>query len=332
MTQSAASDPQLSLPMKLVILVIVSGLGFIAYTHWGTFVATTVEWQKSLHGMLANHIRAVSEDVFKYGGALIALSFAYGVFHAIGPGHGKAVIVTYLGTQKETLWKGIVISFAAALLQAFIAIGLVSVLARVLKFKLADVHNYGNEVAQASYLLVILLGGMLLIGAARRLLKHRASAHGTDHSHNHQRSHHHSHEHAHQHVHSSDCCSHTHVPEQGASAWQTLTVILSMGFRPCSGAIVVLIYAHLVGVYAYGVIATMMMGVGTGLSVSLIALTTLYARSWIERFASDSSIGDAHGQHVFSHYVRGIGGIILIALGGSLYHAASVLSAGHPLL
>ena len=122
---------------KLIFLAVAVALCVIIYAQWGLFVASVVEWQKSLHTMLASHIRDVSEDVLKYGGAMVALSFGYGVFHAVGPGHGIAVIVTYLGTNKESIRKGIGISFSAAILQSLVAIVLVSALARLLKFKLA---------------------------------------------------------------------------------------------------------------------------------------------------------------------------------------------------
>lgn len=318
--------------LKLVTLIAIIGLGLAVFAQWNTFVSTTVEWQKELHAMLANHIRAVSQDVIKYGGALVAISFGYGVFHAVGPGHGKAVIVTYLGTNKESLKKGIIISFTAAILQAFIAIVLVSVIARILKFKLAEVHHYGNEMALVSYILVAMLGVMLILGSISRLIKSRYTRTNKEHSHEHLDHSNSNHDHPHKHGHGSNCgCSHTHVPDQKESLWQTVTVILSMGFRPCSGAIVVLIYAHLVGVYSYGVLATLMMGVGTGLSVSLIAIVTLYARSWLERFVSETGNGQGHSYNYFSLYLRGIGGFVLIALGWSFYTAASVVAEGHPL-
>lgn len=314
----------------------------LLYSQWNDIVAAMVGWQKTLHAMLAEHIRSVSQDAVKYGGALVALSFAYGAFHAVGPGHGKAVIVTYLGTNRESVWRGIVISLCAAMLQSIVAIVLVSALARLLKFKLADVHNYGNDIALVSYVLVMLLGVMLVATSVRRLLKARRAKmkksapeslnfkpispvqglgkvtpvaspspvmlHAD---------------------HGPDCgCSHTHVPEENESLWQTLGVIVSMGLRPCSGAIVVLIYAHLVDVYFYGVLATFMMGVGTGLSVSAIAVATLYARAWLSRVVANPG---AHASHMMSHYVRLAGGVVLVALGWSFYRAASLLAAGHPL-
>ncbi|MCG8610341.1 MAG: nickel/cobalt transporter [Pseudomonadales bacterium] len=305
---------------KFVIPLFILGLAGLIYSEWSPFIAATVEWQKTLHTMLASHIQAVSEDVYQYGGALILLSFGYGIFHAIGPGHGKAVIVTYLGTHKETVRKAMLIAFSAAVLQSLIAILLVSALARMLKFKFSDVHQYGNDMASVSYVLVIGLGVLLIISSIRRGLKIRRDRTPAVH---------HSHD---SHSHDEACgCSHTHVPERDDSIWHTLTVILSMGIRPCSGAIVVLIYAHLVGVYVYGVIATLLMGIGTGLMVSLVALGSLYARSWLEGFVSQLDKTGGTARLPISLYLRCLGGAILIILGWSLFSAASTLSSGHPL-
>ncbi len=338
---------------KFVVLGVMVALGITIYSQWPEFVLTSVEWQKTLHAMLASHISAVSNDAIKYGSALIALSFFYGVFHAVGPGHGKAVIVTYLGTNKENMKKGIFISLAAAILQSIVAIVLVSALARLLQFKLSEVHNYGNDMTLVSYILVIFLGAMLIVTSISRLIKLRLSQkqkkaskithkpdHTKSHTHNnpdhhsyHNHSHdHHEHSNDHDHTHGSNCgCSHAHAPKQNQSALQTLTVILSMGFRPCSGAILVLIFAHLIGVYYYGVVATLMMGIGTGITVSFIAIGTMYARSWLERFASESGRISIFTRYSVSTYIRLIGGTILVFLGWSFFNAASVITSAHPL-
>ena len=333
--------------VKLACLLLILSFGAMVFMQWNAFVLTTVEWQRTLHSMLASHIQAVSNDAHKYGAALVILSFVYGVFHAIGPGHGKAVIVTYLGSNKQSVRKGIFISFTAAILQSIIAVLLVSTLARFLKFKLADVQGYGADIASVSYLLVILLGCMVLFGFVKRWIALRRVAPQTEHSDanslSHEQTHSleqsqdndhaHDHSHAHTHEHDAGCsCSHSHLPSQDESAWQTLMVILSMGCRPCSGAIVVLIYAHLVGVYPFGMLATLMMGVGTGLSISLIAMGTLYARNMLERFIQVSDNETAHSASAYDVYLRGIGGVVLVGIGWSLYSAASLSGAAHPLL
>src|SRR5271157_6335739 len=56
---------------------------------------------------------------------LIGLGLAYGVFHAAGPGHGKAILASYMLANEKSLKRGAVMTLMAALLQALIAIGLV---------------------------------------------------------------------------------------------------------------------------------------------------------------------------------------------------------------
>ena len=62
-------------------------------------------------------------------GLLAGLSFAYGVFHAAGPGHGKAVISSYLVATGEGFRRGVALSALAALAQALAAIALVGLFA-----------------------------------------------------------------------------------------------------------------------------------------------------------------------------------------------------------
>ena len=60
---------------------------------------------------------------------LLGISFLYGIFHAAGPGHGKAVISSYVVANNETWRRGVVLSFASALLQAFVAVAIVGIAA-----------------------------------------------------------------------------------------------------------------------------------------------------------------------------------------------------------
>jgi nickel/cobalt exporter len=73
--------------------------------------------QATFYRALAGLIRAAKTNGSAYWG-LMGISFAYGIFHAAGPGHGKAVISSYLLANEETWRRGIVLSFASALLQA----------------------------------------------------------------------------------------------------------------------------------------------------------------------------------------------------------------------
>lgn len=332
---AAIRGPRTEKIRKLFIFGLIALLSILVYWHWNALMIEVIEWQRSFHSQLATHISAVAKDTATYGWALIALSFAYGVFHAVGPGHGKAVIATYLGTHRESVAKGIGISMASALLQSIVAIALVSILAKILRLRFADIDNYGEDMALVSYILVMLLGLVLSVSAIRRFFHLKSSAKHAAHTRDDQHLvSHHDHEHDHDSVTDSCGCQHAHVPDANQSWLHTLAVVFSIGIRPCSGAIVVLIYAHLVGVFYYGIAATLFMGLGTGLSVSAIALASQYARHWLEGMISASG-GDSHGTlnpAIISISVRLAGGAILILMGWGLYQTALQTSLGNPLL
>ncbi len=318
--------------LLLVLIVFIIGI----YAYWHSIITQIVEWQRLFHDLLATHINAIAQDPIHHGLMLIVLSFVYGVFHAVGPGHGKAVIVTYLGSHKESLSRGAVISFLAALLQAGVAILLVVLLSQLLSIPFSEVNNYADDITLVSYILVMALGAFLFLTASFKYYRYIRQ---TVHEHTHEEKHEHHHEHHHQHAHHHDhaCCGHHHVHQSDKQEtwWQSIGVIFSMGIRPCTGAILVLIYAHLVGAFYYGVIATLVMGLGTGLAIASMALATQLARNWFEKLAqsSDQSLLFQLNLTHLSPWLRMAGGVVIFLLGLSLFQAGMQMdSAGHPLL
>src|SRR4051794_39898019 len=93
---------------------------------------------------------------------LLAISFAYGVFHAAGPGHGKAVISSYLVANQETARRGIALSFASALLQALVAIAIVGVGAFLLNVTAKTMCGAERAIEIASYGLIAAFGARLV--------------------------------------------------------------------------------------------------------------------------------------------------------------------------
>src|SRR5206468_11526987 len=93
---------------------------------------------------------------------LLGVSFVYGIFHAAGPGHGKAVTSSYLVANEETWRRGIVLSFASALLQALVAVAVVGVAAALLNATAPTMRSAVNVIETVSYGLIILIGLRLL--------------------------------------------------------------------------------------------------------------------------------------------------------------------------
>jgi nickel/cobalt exporter len=218
------------------------------------------------------------------------LSFLYGVFHAAGPGHGKVVISSYVLANERQVRQGIALSFAAALLQSAVAIAFVLVAIAALDLTSAAMNLAAEWIGIASYALVALLGAWLI---ARKLFgwghangprpaSRAAEAHARLHEDAHGRSPgdpHYGHDHGpdgHHHHHAHDGHDHDHVhaitPAQTGGGWrEQLGVVLAVGLRPCSGALVVLAFAYSQGLLAAGIAAVVLMGLGTGITVAVLA-------------------------------------------------------------
>lgn len=249
---------------------------------------------------------------------LATLSFGYGVLHAAGPGHGKAVLASYMVANRRALRRGIALSFLAALLQATVAVALVGLLSVVFRATATGMRDGAALVETVSYAGVAGLGlwltwrkgGALLdawrdrpraepagfgppapVGALAfagadggrpaRLYRlgapdcaaHEApagrfscSAAADDAAHRH-----------------GPNCGHVHAPDpatlgDGFSWRDAVSTVVAAGARPCSGAILVLVFALAQGVFLAGVASTVVMALGTAITTAALAATAVLAK------------------------------------------------------
>ncbi len=217
-----------------------------------------------------------------------SLSFLYGIFHAAGPGHGKVVISSYVLANERQVRRGILLSFASAMVQAAVAVAFVLVAQLLLNMTSFAMSDAANWIGIASYALVALLGLWLV---ARKLFgwghSHKQSADLAEKA----RAHLHEH-HGHQHDHQHEDHEHAHhvvTPDQVRGDWrEQLGVVLAVGARPCSGALVVLVFALSQGLLAAGIAAVFLMGLGTAITVAILATLAVSAKGLALRFAGSN--------------------------------------------
>lgn len=314
---SAALDAVLAQPFGMSRSTAPVEVG--GFTGW--ILAKQAEFYRQFSGL----IRATKTD----GSAaytLMGISFLYGIFHAAGPGHGKAVISSYLVANDETWRRGVVLSFASAILQAITAIALVGIAAVLLGATAKMMGDTVRIIETVSYALIILIGLRLLWVKGRAFLRllrgEKAAAHTHDHGHDHSHDHAHAHTHAHSHAHDHGHAHghdhghshshghghhHDHDHEDEASAWghahapepqelagkhwlrRGLAAIVAVGLRPCSGAIIVLVFALAQGIFWIGVASTFAMGIGTAITVTAIATIAVAARQFAGRLAKSKA-------------------------------------------
>ena len=284
----------------------------------GGIVGWLLAKQSEFYREMSSTIRAAKSD----GSAvwtLLAISFAYGIFHAAGPGHGKAVISSYLVANEETAKRGIALSFASALMQALVAVAIVGVCAWLLNATAKTMCGAERAIEIASYALIAAFGARLVWtkgGGFFRALQARHAApamaaahHHHDHDHTH---HHHGHHHE-GHVH-DEHCGHSHgpTPDQlaGPGGWRRgFGAIFAVGIRPCSGAILVLVFALTQGLFWAGVAATFVMGLGTAITVATIAVIAVSAKDLARRLSAGR---DGGGALVMRAVEFGAAGLVLL--------------------
>jgi nickel/cobalt transporter (NicO) family protein len=246
-------------------------------------------------------IKAGDKPWALWGGLLIG--FLYGVFHALGPGHGKSVIIGYfLGRQAHPL-RGIAMASWISLSHVLGAIVIVTVVHFILSQSLASPVDEVDGLRVFSYVAILLIGLGMLWQALR----------GGGHAHAHAH-HHHGHSHSHDHDHGH--CA--HVP--GARKEQGL-LGFAAGFIPCSGAILILVFALTNGIVFSGIAMTLAIAVGMAITLSVMGVLSILVRRQIVLRLPDSAVASRAFSLVGPILVTAIGAVLLC--GALLLPAAS---------
>lgn len=217
--------------------------------------------QRAAQNLMAGALRALRAGQPGAVVSLVGVCFAYGVFHAIGPGHGKLIIGSYGFGSRVPMARLAALSIAASLAQAATAVALVWGGITVLDLGREALTDIGERtMLQVSTVLITVVGLWLALRGLRML---RAEA----------RHHHH-----------DGCgCGHAHGPTsdqvaQARSLRDGLLVVAGIAARPCTGALFLLILTWRMGVFGMGVLGTFAMGLGTAFVTLAVAGLAVWAR------------------------------------------------------
>lgn len=252
-------------------------------------------WQASFYASLRGALGAL-----KTSGAglplLLGIGFAYGIFHAAGPGHGKAIVASYIVSSERALRRGLILSAAAALIQAAVAIGLVAVVFALIGGTAATMDRTANMVEMAGFGLVALLGAILVWRKAGKIMSVSGAADPGA---------------------AMSCeCGHVDPSRLASGSIRDMAVVaLGAGIRPCAGAIIILTFARAQGLVWVGIAAVLAMAAGTAITTGALAALAVYAKRAALRLAG------GRGRR-----------LAILAAGAELAAAALVLVIGVALL
>jgi len=298
---------------------------------WDGLLVRIMTAQQQLHRQLAAALRAVGQGGAPAAASLIGLSLLYGVFHAAGPGHGKAVIATYLGTHPVQVRRGILLSVLSALAQGVMAIALVEVAVTFLGISLRRAQSVGMQAETLSFVLMVLMGLVLVVRSLRALWRYGQGR-------------------QHPALFSGETrrmrprqavqpycvdCGRLHGPSRAHLAqplsWRTSAgIVLAVGVRPCTGAILVLLVAHAVGLRWTAMVAVLAMSLGTAATVAVLAVVAVLARQTAVRLLRPAGRSSRCLKLIFP-LLGAAGGAFILLMGAGLLHQA-LRTAAHPLL
>ena len=314
----------------LVLLVI--ALALLSYfSSW--FFLHIAAWQKDFNQLISENLHQIQNNSIKAGITLIFASFVYGVLHALGPGHGKFIIASYLSTHESQLKQSTILSLLSSLMQGIVAITATTLLVVVLNlssryFKLSQLW-----LERSALLLLIFLScywiwqglrayrkkAKLTIKSLNPLSLYEKSAVKNNRT-----------------FQPNTCsCGHQHLPSPTQTAQATnlksqFLVILTIGMRPCSGAIFVLFLAYMLDLYGWGILAVLAMSFGTGLMLSAFAGIVRYARNTAINLGSWYSSKHTKGKS--ESIVKLIAGGIMLFFALSLLYGTTISTGGSKIL
>jgi nickel/cobalt exporter len=308
----------LLLPLMLVGLLLLS-------CYWQGFIQSCINIQIYMHRSLVSYLLEIENGQSQGVLLLTGGAFLYGLLHAIGPGHGKFIITTYLSTRREQHSISKLIAFAGSMMQGVVAIIFVWLLSVLFNFSMGDLSRSRWYIEKASAIFIALFALLQIARALKlpyftprqRVIK-KLTPISTPPTHHAILANHHS---------PSCDCGHQHIPQaqQLDANWAVrLGIIASIGIRPCSGAILILVFANVIGLFSWGMVAAMTMALGTALAIITLATLVTYMREkTLTWYAADTSASWKKA----SQYARLIAGLLLLLFAFTLYYAVIPISA-----
>jgi len=270
-----------------------SGQGIVS-TIGRTFVTLQRDVNRAINARLMAIKRGEDKGAL-WSGLLVA--FLYGVFHALGPGHGKTVVIGYFLGRTARPWRGVAMACWIAVSHVVGAVVVVGVAHLILSKSLVSPTNEFFWLRLASYAAIILVG-LLMLRDWLRGGNHHHHGHDLDHGHHHD----------------------GHVCQVGDTTWldrraplEQRLLAMAAGFVPCSGAILILLFTMANNLMLAGVAMAGAIALGMGLTLAGLGVASIFLRRQVALRLPDGGRAGRRLALTGPVFVIGIGGVLLVA-------------------
>jgi ABC-type nickel/cobalt efflux system permease component RcnA len=257
-------------------------------------------FQREASRLIAQRMRAIRDGESSMALLIGAgLAFLYGVLHALGPGHGKLVVVSYFLSREARIGRGLLMGLQIAIFHVISAIVVVALADLLLRQAFGGPPAEVGGVRLFSYALIALVGVAMLAQAIRRSRQRRAGLEvdgccGVHHRHDHRK------------------------PAALRERMQQGGLSLGVGLVPCTGAVLILLYAMANDILLAGVLLALAIAAGMAITMGGLGILSVIARQAVA--SRLPARGDGNGRlAAVSDYG---GALAILAIGAGLFWTA----------
>ncbi|ELE7132121.1 nickel transporter [Vibrio harveyi] len=268
-----------------VFSVVLLAITLHIWNHFPAYWMQLIRLQRDTVNSLSEYLMLISQGQLLYGWYLLGFSFLYGLLHSVAPGHGKTAVTSMSLIHGYRRRQALVLVAIIAALQAASACILFVITAKIAEQFAFSLSDNVRLLTQGCAVFIILLALKEFASVVKRRIKQTPSQKDDD---------------------SAD--------SNGNISWKALLLI---GFRPCTGAVLVLFLSNMLGSLMWGMVATFVMAVGTAMTNSILVFNALT----IQRQMKNHSVKPNAN---LSDTLNLVLAVTMVASGFVLYNFASV--------
>lgn len=279
------NSPVFKRALFAVFSIVLLATALHIWNHFPAYWMQLIRLQRDTVNSLSEYLMLISQGQLLYGWYLLGFSFLYGLLHSVAPGHGKTAVTSMSLIHGYRRRQALVLVAIIAALQAASACILFVITAKIAEQFAFSLSDNVRLLTQGCAVFIILLALKEFASVVKRRIKQTPSQEDDD-----------------------------SAESNGNISWKALLLI---GFRPCTGAVLVLFLSNMLGSLMWGMIATFVMALGTAMTNSILVFNALT----IQRQMKNHSVKPNAN---LSDTLNLVLAVTMVASGFILYNFASV--------
>jgi len=216
------------------------------------FIKQIIQYQFQINSYISSTIRSINdENIFTSSLLVLGIAFLYGLIHAAGPGHGKALVAFYFSTSKNAYSQAFSLGYLISIIHAISALALTFVIYFILESMFRQNFNYYSKITMQISAGMIILVGLYIITSSYLSRKHKEQK-----------------------------------LEKNKSKY---ALALSAGIVPCPGVMTIVLFCIMLKQYLLGVLAAISMSIGMGFTISLVGILSITMNKKTNNFLENKS-------------------------------------------